>query len=133
MLRAVPKLCLLSISLFPLACGASSPPDQSASEAQIRRVVVNYNLLAAQGRGEEACKLKINQKMAPAIPHISGVPENCSQFVDWFGPRMSPQVRQIMLDTQVATVNINGNRATATTTNGARMDLRWVDGTWKLT
>jgi hypothetical protein len=37
-----------------------------------------------------------------------------------------------MLDTQVARVSIDGERATVTTTNGAVMGLRWEDGAWRL-
>jgi hypothetical protein len=57
---------------------------------------------------------------------------DCAGYWDWLGPRLSPAGRRVLLDTRVARVNIDGEHATVTTTNGAVMGLRWEDGDWRL-
>jgi hypothetical protein len=57
---------------------------------------------------------------------------DCASYWNWMGPRLPAAGRQVMAETGVATVSIDGEKATATTTNGAEFSLRWVDGAWKL-
>jgi hypothetical protein len=59
-------------------------------------------------------------------------PSDCASYWNWMGPRLPAAGRQVMAETRVATVSIDGEKATATTTNGAEFSLRWVDGAWKL-
>jgi hypothetical protein len=131
-------LSLLISLLAPLGCGgAGSPPDRATSDEQIRQVVVGYNVRAATGQGEAACDLMTEEKRERVDPVL--VPSDlreelsdCASYWNWMGPRLPPAGRQVMVETQVATVSIEGEKATATTTNGAGFSLRWVDGAWKL-
>jgi hypothetical protein len=131
------QLCVVSALLSVLGCGGGSPPDEATSEAQIRRVVVNYNVAAAEGRGEAACELRVEEKrddVDPALvpPGMEDELTDCASYWEWTGPRLPAAGRQVMLETQVAAVSIDGETATATGTNGAVFNLRWTDGAWKL-
>jgi hypothetical protein len=128
---------VLGVSLALFGCGGDDPPDRATSDAQIRRAVVDYNVLAAQGRGEASCEHLTKEKREKVSDAL--VPEemrdqitDCASFWDWLGPRMSPAGRQVMLNTLVDLVTIDGERATATTTNGVVVNLRWEDGAWRI-
>jgi hypothetical protein len=131
------QLCVLGVSLSVLGCGGGSAPDEATSEEQIRQVVVEYNVAAAEGRGEAACELQVEEKRDDVDPALvpPGMEErltDCASYWDWTGPRLPAAGRQVMLETQVASVSIDGETATATATNGAAFDLRWIDGAWQL-
>jgi hypothetical protein len=131
------QLCVLGVSLSVLGCGGGSPPDEATSEEQIGQVVVDYSIAAAEGRGDAACRLRVEEKrddVDPALvpPGMEDQLTDCASYWDWIGPRLPDAGRRVMLETQVAAVNIDGETATATATNGAVFDLRWTDGAWKL-
>jgi hypothetical protein len=72
----------------------------------------------------------VDPALAPA--DMQEEPSDCASYWNWMGPRLPAAGRQVMAETRVATVSIDGEKATATTTNGAEISLRWVDGAWKL-
>lgn len=126
-------LLLVLGSVSGVGCGADEPPDRATSEARIRELVVKYNALTAQGDGKAACALVVDQSLEGQPKELlpAGV-DDCTSYWTWFGPTMSPAARQLLLDDRANTVAINGEEATATMVSGARLDLKWVDGQWKL-
>jgi hypothetical protein len=58
--------------------------------------------------------------------------KNCATFWDWEGPRLSAPGRNMMLNTQVSAVHIDGDHATAAFATGGSVTLAWKDGHWRL-
>jgi hypothetical protein len=125
-------LFLFAIGVALVACGGSQPPDTAASQAQIRRTVVAFNALAMAGDGEAACKLKADQSLSKGMSNARAGIHDCTSLWTRIGPTIGPLARQRALDDRAASVSISGDHAVATMTSGARLNLIWTDGRWKM-
>jgi hypothetical protein len=57
---------------------------------------------------------------------------DCASWWNYMGTHLPENGRNVMLNTQVSVVTVDGERATATYTTGGTVPLRWTDGRWRL-
>jgi hypothetical protein len=134
--------------MLPAGCGGEAPPDASTSEQLITTAVLDWHRLQAARDGDAACNLLTDKQQGVLVDSRAKIsraigqspPQDCAQAIA-SGPT-SAQFQQLMLNTQVDAVRVEGERATATahttaTVNGierrtppAEIPLRWEDGRW---
>ena len=130
-------------------CGGGPPPDDATSRGLVAKTVLDWHRAQADGDGEAGCELLTGKAQAKTVKFdrklaaIGGnkPPENCVEAVAT-ALRGSARLRELMLNTRVDAVRIEGERATATAhtsavINGvvrqvppADLRLRWEDGHW---
>jgi hypothetical protein len=143
------KVAMLVVVLLPAGCGGAAPPDAVTSEQLITTTVLDWHRLQAARDGGAACRLLTERRQAAVVELHARIsralgkspPEDCAQAITHGST--SAQFQQLMLNTDVDGVRIEGERATATahttaTTSGgvarqtppAEIPLRWSDGRW---
>lgn len=124
---------LVVLSGAAAGCGKAAPPGRTASEAQIKQTVVSFQALTTAGNGAAACKLKVDQSLIKGIAQSAppGV-DDCASFWTWMGPKLPESVRQMAVNDRPAAVSIAEDRAVATMTSGARLQLVWTGERWKM-
>lgn len=141
-------VAVVVVVLLPAGCGEEAPPDVATSERLVTTTVLDWHRLQAAHDGEAACALLTEKQRTvivdsrAAIMRAVGEPptEDCAEAIAR-GPS-SAQFQELMLNTEVDAVRVEGEQATATAhttatirgvprrTPPARIGLRWVDGRW---
>jgi hypothetical protein len=116
-------------------CGEVPPPDDATSRSQIKTVVLEWHRYQADGNGKAGCAL-----LSKRARYANGG-DKCERTIDALGQLAAP-IRQALRATQVDSVAITGDKATAVThttatrngvtskTPTATIPLRWEGGRW---
>jgi hypothetical protein len=146
--RVRTKLAILVVALLQAGCGGEAPPDAATSERLITTTVLDWHRLQAARDGDAACRLLTENQQAAVVELHASVaraigkspPEDCTQAIA--RGSTSTQFQQLMLNTRVDAVRVEGERATATAhttatvgsierqTAPVEIALRWADGRW---
>jgi len=146
------RLAAVAAALVVLAgCGDDSPPDQATSRGLVESVVLDWHRFQAEGDGEAGCRLLTDEGQAEILKLDRDIakslgtarPDSCAAAVAKIG-RWSEESRQVLRDTEIDAVRVDGARATVTAhtsavVNGVRRQtppvdirLRWQDDRWLL-
>jgi hypothetical protein len=125
-----------AVVLLP-GCGSPPPPDDATSRTQIRQIVLDWHRYQAEGNGKAGCAL-----LTKRARYAQGG-DKCERSIDRYRNFEAP-LRQALRDTQVDSVVVTGDKATAETHTMATIDgvrkrtppatipLRWEGGRWKV-
>jgi hypothetical protein len=142
------KLAMLVVVLLQAGCGGVAPPDTATSERLVTTTVLDWHRQQAARDGDAACRLLTDKQKAAVVELHARIsraigkspPGDCSQAIT--RGSTSSQFQQLMLNTRVDAVRVEGERATATAHTTAAIDgierrtppveipLRWADGRW---
>jgi hypothetical protein len=118
-------------------CGGAPPPDDATSRAQITRTVLAWHRYQADGDGKAGCAL-----LTRRARYAQGG-DDCERSIARYASFAAP-IRQALRDTEVDSVTITGDKATAqthtTVTRGgvtsrtppATIPVRWEGGRWRV-
>jgi len=146
------RACLTAVAatIALAGCGDAPLPDEATSRLLVEQVVLDWHRFQADGNGESGCRLLTGERQdAMAELHreiaasIEGdpVPEDCTAAVATYAS-FPDSARQMLRDTRVDTVRLDGERATATAhttvvlrgverqTPPVELPLVWSDGRW---
>ncbi len=133
------RLAVLALAAAALVggCGGAPVPDDATSRGQITKIVLDWHRYQADGNGKAGCALLTKR----ARYSMGG--DKCERTIDGYASYSAP-IRQALRDTQVDSVTVAGDQATAKThttatvggvkrrTPSATIPLRWEGGRWKV-
>src|SRR5215207_10133728 len=131
-------------------CGSGSPPDEATSRSQIEQTVLDVHRYEREGNGEAACGLFTEDTREKTVESDRKVradkpAESCEEAIEKQAYVYSlGSAGEIMRNVVVDAVQIDGERATATTHTSAHQNgvlvqippttfqFRWEDGRWRM-
>ena len=139
----------LAVGVLLSGCANGPPADEAASRGLVQKTLLDWHRAQAAGDGEAGCRMLTEKRQAGMVKAdrelsatIGRVPaDSCVGVVANYAQH-SDQFRELMRNSRVDSVHLNGERATAimhtsVVLNGVTRDtppaslaLRWDDGRW---